>query len=199
MVFQCGLQSRRIFLGNNKIYGVVYTMNKRQLAKALGVSLSTVDKWLLKQDFPSKKVGNKYYFDIEEVKNWLKKREKEREKLNTLSKEKAKLIRANAQLKELQLKKLKGELIEKQVAFEAFAFTLTRMRDKLIAIPNKSAPLLITAKSLQEIKQILEDLIREVLNEISSEEFVFECVYDYGVTKGLIKETKASSKVKRIN
>ena len=187
------------FRQQQNFMGWVYTMNKRQLAKALGVSLSTVDKWLLKQDFPSKKVGNRYCFDIEEVKKWLKKREKDRAKLNTLSKERAKLIRANAQLKELQLKKLKGELIEKQVAFEAFAFTLTRMRDKLIAIPHKSAPLLITAKSLQEIKQILEDLIREVLNEISSEEFASKCVYDYGVTKGLIKETKASSKVKKVN
>jgi|GEM_PF-4349967 len=49
-------------------------MNKNQLAKTLGVSLSTVDRWLLKKDFPAKKVGKEYDFDLEDVLSWIEKR-----------------------------------------------------------------------------------------------------------------------------
>ena len=159
-------------------------MNKRQLAKTLGVSLSTVDKWLLKPDFPARKVGKQYQFNLEEVQAWLEQRDKKRDKGVNLSRERAKLVRINARIKELQLKKMQGELIDRQEAFNVFAFVLTRMAEKIKAIPVKASALLISAKSMQEIKQILEELITEVLNEISSEQFVYDSVCDYASMHG---------------
>ena len=112
----------------------------------------------------------------------------------SLTEERARLTKVNADLKQLMLRKKQGELIEKQLAFDVFTFTLTRMAEKLKAIPAKASTLLISAQSMVEIKQTLEELIREVLNEISSPEFVRNFVIDYAGLHGNKTETKADGK-----
>ena len=48
-------------------------VNKRELAKELAISVSMVDK-LIAQGLPHLKVGKAFRFEIQEVKNWLKRR-----------------------------------------------------------------------------------------------------------------------------
>ena len=48
-------------------------VNKRELAKELAISVSMVDK-LIAQGLPHLKVGKAVRFEIQEVKNWLKRR-----------------------------------------------------------------------------------------------------------------------------
>jgi phage terminase Nu1 subunit (DNA packaging protein) len=112
----------------------------------------------------------------------------------SLTEERARLTKINADLKQLMLKKKQGELIEKQLAFDVFVFTLTRMAEKLKAIPAKASTLLISAQSMVEIKQTLEELINEVLNEISSPEFVRNSVIDYAGMCSNKTETKTDDK-----
>jgi len=112
----------------------------------------------------------------------------------SLTEERARLTKVNADLKLLMLKKKEGELIEKQLAFDMFTLVLTRMAEKLKSIPVKASSLLISAQSHSEIKQTLEELIREVLNEISSEEFIRSSVSDYASLHDNKTEAKADNK-----
>jgi phage terminase Nu1 subunit (DNA packaging protein) len=114
----------------------------------------------------------------------------------SLTEERARLTKVNADLKLLMLRKQQGELIEKQLAFEMFTLVLTRMAEKLKSIPVKASSLLISAQSPIEIKQTLEELIREVLNEITSPEFIRSSVSDYASLHD--NKTKAKVDSKRV-
>lgn len=46
-------------------------MNKKELAEALSISVSMVDK-LLTQGLPHYKIGKSVRFELQEVKEWLK-------------------------------------------------------------------------------------------------------------------------------
>lgn len=47
-------------------------LNKRQLAEYLGIQRITLDRWI-KQGLPCYKHEKTYRFDIEEVKEWMRK------------------------------------------------------------------------------------------------------------------------------
>lgn len=48
-------------------------LNKKELAKELSISVSMVDK-LLAQGMPHLKIGKSVRFELQEVKDWLKRR-----------------------------------------------------------------------------------------------------------------------------
>ena len=85
-------------------------------------------------------------------------------------KNKNKLLKAKAELAEIDKMKASGELIPKEEVKRTWLELVQKVKQKLLSIPNKVAPIVVTIKSINEIKLILQDKIYEALYEISSDE-----------------------------
>lgn len=46
-------------------------MNKGQLASYVGVSRSTIDRWIKNEDFPTAQIGGKYVYKTTDVDRWV--------------------------------------------------------------------------------------------------------------------------------
>ena len=85
-------------------------------------------------------------------------------------KNKNKLLKAKAELAEIEKMKATGELIPKEEVKRTWLELVQKVKQKLLSIPNKVAPVVVTVKSINEIKLILQDKIYEALYEITSDE-----------------------------
>ena len=85
-------------------------------------------------------------------------------------KNKNKLLKAKAELAEIDKMKASGELIPKGEVKKSWLELVHKLKQKLLSIPNKVAPVVVTVKSINEIKLILQDKIYEALYEISSDD-----------------------------
>ena len=85
-------------------------------------------------------------------------------------KNKNKLLKAKAELAEIEKMKATGELIPKEEVKRTWLELVQKVKQKLLSIPNKVAPVVVAVKSINEIKLILQDKIYEALYEISSDE-----------------------------
>jgi len=85
----------------------------------------------------------------------------------TLLSERARLTRTQADRAELKLKKESGELIPTASAMQQWGAVIQTVRQKILAIPMKTAPLLYGLETA-EIKERLQRQIFEVLEELSN-------------------------------
>ena len=85
-------------------------------------------------------------------------------------KNKNKLMKAKAEIAEIEKMKATGELIPKEEVKRTWLELVQKVKQKLLSIPNKVAPVVVTVKSINEIKLILQDKIYEALYEITSDE-----------------------------
>ena len=85
-------------------------------------------------------------------------------------KNKNKLMKAKAEIAEIEKMKATGELIPKEEVKRTWLELVLKVKQKLLSIPNKVAPVVVTVNSINEIKLILQDKIYEALYEISSDE-----------------------------
>jgi len=85
-------------------------------------------------------------------------------------KNKNKLLKAKAELAEIDKMKASGELIPKGEVKKTWLELVHKLKQKLLSIPNKVAPVVVTIKSINEIKLIIQDKIYEALYEISSDD-----------------------------
>jgi len=77
-------------------------------------------------------------------------------------------MEADAQLAELELLKAKGNLVAAGDVQGAWVDVLGAMRGKLLAMPTKLAPLIATETEIGVIQSLIEEAIREALDELSS-------------------------------
>jgi phage terminase Nu1 subunit (DNA packaging protein) len=85
-------------------------------------------------------------------------------------KNKNKLMKAKAEIAEIERMKATGELIPKEEVKSTWLELINKVKQKLLSIPNKIAPIIVAIKNTNEIKLILQDKIYEALYEISSDE-----------------------------
>ena len=85
-------------------------------------------------------------------------------------KNKNKLMKAKAEIAEIDKKRATGELIPKEEVKSTWLELINKVKQKLLAIPNKTAPIIVSIKNTNEIKLILQDKIYEALYEITSDE-----------------------------
>ena len=86
----------------------------------------------------------------------------------SLVQQKIRKLALEAEEKELKLKKLRGELIEVEKVSDLWAKIALNIRNKLLALPTRVAPL-VSMREAVEIKRILEEIILEVLEELSTD------------------------------
>lgn len=80
----------------------------------------------------------------------------------------ARKMEADANLAELELSKALKEIVDTADVLEAWVEVLGAMRSKLLSLPSKVAPILSTETSIGNIQHIIEQQIREALDELST-------------------------------
>jgi phage terminase Nu1 subunit (DNA packaging protein) len=85
----------------------------------------------------------------------------------TLTDQRARLTKINADRKQLMLERERGELVSTERAMLAWGIVTQNIDNKLSAIPRKSAPLLY-GLSIQEIEAKQVQIINEVRNEVAN-------------------------------
>lgn len=110
----------------------------------------------------------------------------------TLTDERVRLTKINADRKELQLQKEKGALLHTEKAMQLWGQVAMVIKHKLLALPVKLAPLLIGARTLTEAKAVIDRAIGEVLTEISNPN-----LKNYAVIKEEEKEVKKAIRKKK--
>lgn len=86
----------------------------------------------------------------------------------SLTDERARLAKMQADKVEHDLKVARGEFIPVKGAAWAWGKVIQQARARLLALPVKGAPLLIGKKSLPEVKETLDALICDALNELTN-------------------------------
>ena len=80
----------------------------------------------------------------------------------------ARKMEADAEMAELELLKAKRELVAADDVMGAWTDVLGAMKAKLLALPTICAPICATETEIQIIQSVLEDQIREALDELST-------------------------------
>jgi phage terminase Nu1 subunit (DNA packaging protein) len=84
----------------------------------------------------------------------------------SLSEERTRLTKFQADLAELQLRKASGKLIESKRAAQVWGEIVTAIRQRLLGLASRLAPQVATSQSIPDIKERLDAAIGEVLNEL---------------------------------
>lgn len=77
-------------------------------------------------------------------------------------------VNAEAEIAEIELKKIHGELVVAEDVVSAWNDVLAALKAKLMSIPVKGAPIVSAESSTSVCKSVLEDLISEALEELSN-------------------------------
>lgn len=80
----------------------------------------------------------------------------------------ARKMEADAEMAELELLQAKRKLVAAEDVTAAWSDVLGAMKAKLMALPTICAPICATESEIQVVQSILEDQIREALDELST-------------------------------
>ncbi|HPC03401.1 MAG TPA: hypothetical protein PKY58_04890 [Syntrophales bacterium] len=140
---------------------------KMKLAETFGVGRNTVDRWL-SRGCPAKKVRGVWFFSFEAMDQWLQTREEGFMKPDPeLTKQRARLVRLQADRKEIELLKMKGELLPVREAMHLWGNMIINFGKRLEAMENRLPPMLF-GLSVLEIKETLSKYIFEMREELSN-------------------------------
>ena len=79
-------------------------------------------------------------------------------------------VNAEAEIAELELAKVRGELVVAEDVVKAWDDVLSALKGKLLSIPTKAAPIVSAEIEASMCQKILEDLVNEALEELSNYE-----------------------------
>jgi phage terminase Nu1 subunit (DNA packaging protein) len=82
---------------------------------------------------------------------------------------KHRLIKARARMAELEADTLEGKLLDRTEVEQAWKTLVLNMRAKLMAIPVRAAPQMVTLPSIMQAAALLERLVTEALNELADQ------------------------------
>ena len=81
--------------------------------------------------------------------------------------EKARLTKLQADKAQVELDERKGQLVEVEAISEEWARVVTDCKNRLLSIPSKAAPIVAPLSKPAEVMQVIEDLVREALEELA--------------------------------
>jgi len=86
----------------------------------------------------------------------------------SLTDERTRLTKYQADLAEIELKKAHGELLNTKEAMTQWSEVVMSCKQRLLGLPTRLAPIIATTQSIPEIKERIEHAIHEVLNEFTN-------------------------------
>lgn len=144
-------------------------LSKADVTRIFGISMATLNN-LIPQGLPvavQGKGGQRSLFDEKEVRVYLEANTKS----HNIKQSEAKLrkLEAEAALAELELSRELGTVVPIEDAIRIHADDCTRIRTRFLALPSKKCHELANETSPKIIERILEDEIREILTELSTD------------------------------
>ena len=109
-------------------------------------------------------------------------------------------VSAEAEIAELELAKVRGELALVEDVVKAWDDVLAALKAKLLAIPTKISPILASELDAGNIQDQLENQIRECLNELANYDPLSDPSSSTIIDEGIEEsdgDTQATSKTKR--
>jgi len=79
-------------------------------------------------------------------------------------------MNADAEIAELELAKVRGELVETQKVIDAWVEVLSAMRAKMLSLPSVLAPVVANDEDVASCQDIIEKQVYEALEELASYE-----------------------------
>lgn len=155
-----------------------HLLNKKLMAKSLGISTQAFDKWDVK---PCLKEGRQVYFSVADVVNnrldnyQSKHQPKDTDGLDIVA-ERARLTYHQANIAELEEDIKRGELIPADVVERVWSDMVASFRAKIMSIPTKAAHQFVSLTEISEIQDALKEHHFEALQELSDYE-----PKDYGI------------------
>ena len=157
-------------------------MPVEDVALLLGVSSKTVRNWMNKEDLPSQHDGRGRVLDWMTTLEWFVQRriridgkdgnEPERGVLvgmpETLEQAETRRTIAEADLKELKLAELRGQLVPAAEVGRSVGRVASAIKTKLDAVPSALALRLVGKSDRVEVQQILQDAVFRILNELAA-------------------------------
>lgn len=86
----------------------------------------------------------------------------------SLTEERTRLTKTQADMAELLFRKSSGDLIQSKKASQVWGEIVTTIRQRLLGLSTRLAPQVATSQSIPEIKERIDAAIHEVLSELSS-------------------------------
>jgi phage terminase Nu1 subunit (DNA packaging protein) len=130
--------------------------------------VQAVDGWI-KRGVPHLERGGRgraWKFDPEAVERWIAARKAGRSE-HVLRTEQIRLTRARADRAEIDLSKLRGEILDAADVTAAIAHEYARLREELLQIPGRHAPALHACATTEALEELLADAIRAALAALS--------------------------------
>ena len=136
------------------------------LAKIFGIQVRRVQEFGASGVLP--KTGKNRYPLVDSVTAYIAYvKERQAKNPQDLNLERARLTKAQADHKEIDLAKARGELIPAEDVAKTWADMVLASKARLSAIPTSAAPLVAAADSTPEVTRILQSQIEEALDELS--------------------------------
>lgn len=149
-------------------------VNRAELAEFFGVSLPTISAWVTRgcPFLERGQKGKEWSFDTAQVAEW-RREQAVADALGDTSKmdiEEAnrRSAVANAEIREIELRRMKGELVEIADVAATVGDDYARCRARMLAIPSKITPRLSQLTDPAAIRATVETAITEALAELSS-------------------------------
>lgn len=148
-------------------------MSQQELAAELDVVPSTVVEWT-KRGMPARKVGGRWYFDLELVRAWVAKytRASRSADETTAGRAEADLRKAVAlaELRELELRKRRGELVDRDAMRETVGALAATLRTRGMGLPGRMA-LVLEGQSRAKIESTLHAEMLALLQLVAGAPF----------------------------
>lgn len=149
-------------------------LNRSECARFFGVAPTTIDAWKARGCPYRKRAVNRgkgWEFNSAEVSEWLQQQATDNatggRDIDIDEARRRKAV-ADAELAEYELAVRKREVVPIEEAADVLTKELSIVRSKLLAVPSRLAARVLTAKDPAEAKAMIEEVLTEVLHELSS-------------------------------
>lgn len=146
-----------------------------ELHRTFGYAVSAIEGFIAEGAPVAKRGGPGVPHKIDTAKfhTWLMRRAREKVRAEYEGKDKGddpkdRILRSKARTGELELARLEGELVEVEAVEALFANLVGNARARLLAIPNRLAPVLTAESDATKIKAELENAVYDALEELAA-------------------------------
>jgi phage terminase Nu1 subunit (DNA packaging protein) len=146
--------------------------SKAELARQLGTSRQLVGRWTRDPAFPRPDAAGRW--SVAECREWQALHAVKTEGDPGLLEQQVRLVRARADLAEMERDERARKLLEADDAFRAWSNVVMATRQKILAMPTKCESRWVEGMDSRALREMLETEVREALEEISQQPVYFE-------------------------
>jgi phage terminase Nu1 subunit (DNA packaging protein) len=109
----------------------------------------------------------------------------------------ARLIKAQAEAQEMENARVRGDLLSVPVIERAWGEMAAAFKARVLSIPGKAAPQVVSCNSIAEVKAVLEQMIFEALDELSRGDYPRGEEGDQESSPGNAKDRRSAANLNR--